>query len=483
MALALDRHAVKQAIFAAVGLVACGPNVDVTGGDGEGSSSASASADSSSSTGEPPWTCGMPIPPGMSPPLCSTPTPILQTSVDGDVPTGLELCGDGRLHRYAAIACEYLPTFAGDCDPSMGGTCMTDDDCTDAPHGYCRGGSFEDPGCRCEYGCATDADCGEGELCLCQGIDSKCVTANCTHDADCMGYTCTLGYDARVCDDSLVYFACEGPADTCKSVTGSCEAGSCEGCAWSPDDCAWACRYDEDLCSDCGRPFLVDGQARTSSAVARDDWAGPGVAKELVSSLDDLARLQVAAHWQRCALAEHASVAAFARYALDLLALAAPAELIASASAAMSDEIEHARLCFALVAHYGGGARGPGPLASDDALGERDVLRILDDVVREACIGETLAALEAVEALAEAREPAVRAALERIADDELRHAQLGWRHLRWALEHADAQLRAAIIELLDDALADAIMAPVVGAADGALRAHGVLDAECRVRTR
>jgi hypothetical protein len=153
MALALDRHAVKQAIFAAAGLVACGPDVDGTaGGEGDGSSSASSGVDSSGSTGEPPWTCGMPIPPGMSPPLCSTPTPILQTSVDGDVPTGLELCGDGRLHRTAAIACEYLPTFAGDCDPSMGGTCMTDADCTEAPHGFCRIGSFEDPGCRCEYG-------------------------------------------------------------------------------------------------------------------------------------------------------------------------------------------------------------------------------------------------------------------------------------------------------------------------------------------
>jgi hypothetical protein len=291
-----------------------------------------------------------------------------------------------------------------------------------------------------------------------------------------------MGYDARVCEATAVYFACEGPADTCSAKGADCDAAACEACAYSPDECAWSCRHDDDLCSDCGRPFLVDGQARTSIAVARDDWASP-CREPSAGALDDIARAQVVAHWQRCALAEHASIAAFARYALDLLALAAPSELVAAASAAMADEVEHARLCFALVAHYGGGSRGPGPLPSDDALGDRDALRILDDVVREACIGETLAALEAIEALAEAREPAVRAALERIADDELRHAQLGWRHLRWVLDHADGSMRTATIEILDRALEDTLFSPIVGAGDGSLRAHGVLDAESRARAR
>jgi hypothetical protein len=232
---------------------------------------------------------------------------------------------------------------------------------------------------------------------------------------------------------------------------------------------------------ECGRPYLVDGIPRTASAIMRDDWSAVIVRGDL--ELDEHARAVVAAHWQRCALTEHASVAAFARYALDLLALAAPAELVAGAAAAMTDEIEHARLCFALAARYGARACGPGPLPSDDALRDRTPLRILDDVVREACIGETLAALEAIEALAQAREPAVRAALQRIADDELRHAQLGWRHLRWALERAHGDEREAMIDVVEAAFADAMRAPIIGAAEPTLRAHGVLDAESRARAR
>jgi hypothetical protein len=45
---------------------------------------------------------------------------------------------------------------------------------------------------------------------------------------------------------------------------------------------------------------------------------------------------------------EHASVAAFARFTLDLLALGAPADLVQSAQQALGDEIAHAELCFGL---------------------------------------------------------------------------------------------------------------------------------------
>ena len=70
---------------------------------------------------------------------------------------------------------------------------------------------------------------------------------------------------------------------------------------------------------------------------------------------------------------------------------------------------------------------------SDVATTLRDVVRL---TLREGCLGETLAALEARHALAHCTEPRVSAVLELIAKDERRHAELAWRFVRWALERA-----------------------------------------------
>ena len=501
----------RRAILASVGLGACGPSVENPNGEGEGSADGTTDGSGGSSgnttvpgtsagtdmsttiatvtsadsgdTGEVPWSCGAPIPPEAMPPECVNPTPLLQTDADGDqVPSGFERCDDGRNHRVAVVACELGPNPAGDCTPEIGsGACVNDADCTEAPNGLCNVRGFKAPGCGCDYACTSDADCDEGQLCFCDGIASRCVAAECETDAECAGYTCQLGSNPNVCSADALYFACGSPADACNSGGVGCNAAECEWCSWSADDCAWACRYDEDICSDCGRPYLVDGRARIAGAVVRSDWTTRIATVDEV--LDAGAQRTIAAHWLRNALAEHASVAAFARYALDLLALAAPASLVADATRAMADEIEHAKLCFALAARHGARAHGPGVLPSDGALGDRSALQILDDVVREACIGETLAALDAIEALAHAQDPEVRAALSRIADDELRHAQLGWRHLQWQLGRADARERAVILDLVDRAITDAGMVPVVGAASSDFRKFGVLDTEIRARAR
>lgn len=465
-------EAVRRAILGALGLAACGPS-EVTspgeqatestgdetvtsGGDASSSETVTAgtvsASTSSSSTGDDPgrdgaWACGDPIPPEFTGPPCEDPVAPVQS--DG-TPTGFETCGDGRVHRVEARECVVSPMA------------------TDA--------------------CRNDADCGDGQLCYCDGDDSRCVDAHCSTDADCGGLPCMRGEDPRICTgpgEVYDYFACVTPHDTCDpQVYGTCNLDLCDVCAWTPEDCAWACRpLDATSCITCGRPYLVDGTARVADAVRRGDWVGPiASAHDRLDAEDDA---RVASHWLRAALAEHASIAAFARYTLDLLALGAPAALVADAGAAMADEIEHARACFAIAARHGAPAHGPGPLPSDGALGDRTALRILDDVVREGCIGETLAALEAAAALRDATDPAVRIALTRIAGDELRHAELAWRHLRWALGEADDRGRASIEALVTaaiaDAIADAIAQTEITSAtdDPAVPSHGVLGTEAR----
>ena len=156
--------------------------------------------------------------------------------------------------------------------------------------------------------------------------------------------------------------------------------------------------------------------------------------------------------YKRQGLAEHASVAAFARFALELLALGAPAELVDACTRAMADEIRHARDCFALASRYAGASVGPGPLAMDGVLtGSVDLVAVARSVIAEACVGETLAAVSAAVAAEVAHDPEVRRILAGIVLDELRHAELGWRFIRWALDHASVVERRAIVLALGDA--------------------------------
>ena len=182
-----------------------------------------------------------------------------------------------------------------------------------------------------------------------------------------------------------------------------------------------------------GSRFLIDGKGREATVETRSDWAlnfdGLNTA-----GLSPRERVSLAEWWTRIAIAEHASIAASARFLMQLLSQGAPPDLVAAAQQAMHDEIRHARLAFGMARSYGADDVGPGPLPIGGALDESDPQSIVRTVVREGCIGETIAALEATESSSHADDNAVREVFRQIADDETRHAALGWRYLRWAIE-------------------------------------------------
>jgi hypothetical protein len=179
-----------------------------------------------------------------------------------------------------------------------------------------------------------------------------------------------------------------------------------------------------------GRPFLVEREARVAGADHRDDWT---LQSSKTPELSEGARERLARAWLDDALLEHASVAAFARFTLELLSLGAPPELVQASGAAALDEIEHAKLCFAAASRYAGRALGPGKLDVKDAVGSTNFVAFALRTFEEGCVGETLAALLAEEALDRASDPFVRSVLERIASDEARHAELAWRAVHWAI--------------------------------------------------
>src|SRR6185437_10769514 len=104
---------------------------------------------------------------------------------------------------------------------------------------------------------------------------------------------------------------------------------------------AGLCCYEIQPCGS-GRPFLDEGRARSADARRGDGWRSEGDAPHVADLAPDV-RARFAAAWTADALAEHASIASFGRFALELMAVGAPADLVAAAHRAALDEVEHAR--------------------------------------------------------------------------------------------------------------------------------------------
>jgi hypothetical protein len=208
----------------------------------------------------------------------------------------------------------------------------------------------------------------------------------------------------------------------------------------------------------CGRPFVVDGVAVSAETVQRSDWLEARVAPPF-DALDDATRTAIVTGWRDDARMEHASIASFARFTLDLLALGAPADLVEASHHAGLDEIAHARTCFALASRYAGEAIGPDVLPAFGATTRPSLVDAAVAAVKEGCVGETLAALIAAEQLTVARDDAARAALSRIAEDEARHAELAYRFVAWACEIGGAPARRAVADAFVAELEDEARRP------------------------
>lgn len=418
--------------------------------------------------------------------LLSSPSPCLDSEpqlLASGADTGLERCSDGRVHRVAAVQCaSSLPRDVAAQSPSSGGTCLTDSDCTEQPLGFCGRTAvigFSSPVCR--YGCLQDADCGPGFVCQCGDPVGECVAANCQTDDDCgTGFLCALAapVTANLCSAELV-FSCETPADECRTRE-DCVAGSRGSAACQTQDDVRSCVT---ITGACGRPFLVEGSARLAGTQRGSEWLASSESAPRVDQLSAAERAELARAWTELGLMEHASIAAFARFTLQLLSLGAPAALVEQSQQALADELLHARLCFSLASAYAGEALGPGSLPTENALD----LSALEDIaaltLHEGCVGETSAALEASEALALATDPAVRRVLERIEADERRHAQLAWRFVSWAVRAGGASVQRRIERELTSLLAAPPAARPELERPSTVSAHGILSATRRAELR
>jgi hypothetical protein len=233
-----------------------------------------------------------------------------------------------------------------------------------------------------------------------------------------------------------------------------------------------------------GRPFVVRGEARKAGLARRNDWQRHGELwfERVIDGLetDGLTadtRRKLAHAWGTVGLAEHASIASFARFVLELLHVGAPAEFVRRAQEALRDEIRHAELCFGIASAYAGEPIGPGPLPIEDAFEPRNLAAIAASAALEGCINESVSALITAAARDAATDPGVHETLRRITEDENAHAALAWSFVAWACRQ-DQQAKNAVTRIFVNLHIDPT-ATTPGDLDTAdLRAHGHLaDAE------
>jgi hypothetical protein len=225
---------------------------------------------------------------------------------------------------------------------------------------------------------------------------------------------------------------------------------------------------------------------------AADDRPAPVLFRELellARQLEPRLRATLAEEWAQAARFEHASIASFNQFSLELLAVGAPAELLEATNRAALQEVEHARASFALASAYAGRGIGPGPLAVTGlALDGVDLARLARATIREGCVNETLAAAEAACAAENATVPAVCWVLRKIAREESEHAGLAFRFVRWACDVGGAPVREAarqeFVQALSAVAAEALEASCAAPVDGTLlERHGRLSASSRAALR
>ncbi len=221
-----------------------------------------------------------------------------------------------------------------------------------------------------------------------------------------------------------------------------------------------------------GRPLRdVRGQAWQASWREQEAAGATGLWR-----LPAKLKRKVGQSWLHEGLHEYASIASFQQLALELQRLSAPSELTQRALRAAQEEAGHARACFDLAKHTLGALVEPEALPRVAPRPNCSLERLAFECWTDGCIGEAAAAQFAAVRAQLAKPALMRNVLRTIAQEESRHAALGWDILRWCLLRGGPRIRRALERQLgtrsasDVAMVTASAAPL----NPELAAYGVL---------
>jgi len=203
-----------------------------------------------------------------------------------------------------------------------------------------------------------------------------------------------------------------------------------------------------------GRQIRSAGRILLPPVDDGDSWTGAGLSSSgpvgVIETDDEATRDALAAQWRENGRTEHASVAAFARLTLDLMALGAPPDLVADANRDALDEIRHTELCFGLARAIDGRVQSPG--AFPEAARARTLSRsrtlalaqLAVDSLVDGALHEGVSARIIAKLARRCEAPAIQAILKEIAADEGRHARHGWDVVRWCLAEGGEPVARAL---------------------------------------
>ncbi|WP_233582414.1 ferritin-like domain-containing protein [Corallococcus sp. CA053C] len=145
-------------------------------------------------------------------------------------------------------------------------------------------------------------------------------------------------------------------------------------------------------------------------------------------------------YFAEAARLEAASIHAFLRLHDELKLHGADVALQDAALASAVDEVRHTDVTRRLTLRFG--AVPPAPSVAELPL--RPLTEVLLDNAVEGCVRETYGALLAHHQALHARDPEIRKAMSRIAEDETRHAGLSWDIAGWAAPRLSVEDQAAL---------------------------------------
>jgi hypothetical protein len=320
--------------------------------------------------------------------------------------------------------------------------CTTDADCTSGANGRCNSLVIEyygygkeissDRYCGCTYSCQNDAECGDGSVCACvYGSTGQCIPSSCSDGSECgASNECEFASFDTFCD-SDTRVACRTPDDECNTSEQCDNSESFNPAICHPNTDTWVCLEVEE-CS-VGRPILEDEKAQVALSIESRGW----IDSELkIHELTQELSMQLGAHWLKIAELEHSSVASFNRFSLQLMHLGAPAHLVLETQKAGYDEVLHAQKAYQIASRFLGKAMGPGPFTALNSTLDFDKQVIINQLIDEACFGETLGVAEVREAIQWTHDEEIRKHLIQVEEDESRHAQLAWSTLSWLVDQS-----------------------------------------------
>lgn len=197
-----------------------------------------------------------------------------------------------------------------------------------------------------------------------------------------------------------------------------------------------------------GRPLRIQGEPVQAEVLLGEEGSWARGQHPDTSCLDEATRKALAALWLNDARGEHASIPAFSRISWQLAMLGAPPQLLEWAHRAALEEINHARLCFALAEGYGGCSYSVQPVAAMLEGGidfsNDPIDTMIKETIFDGCLIEGFFANIACAAVRQCQEAATLTALKQIADEEKSHAAFSWALLEWLLQQHPHQVKPQI---------------------------------------